>query len=164
MASLASAAHEGSVTNINVRSADSAISFTSALLILCAVADFNIRSSSLLRAALAAAIACCCPRGRILLASSAFPCDVWGSRACALALDGNAQEQASSGAEDDEPGDADREAMGDVARAIQGQGGVFDVSELLAEEGEGAAGKAALEQVIGGDFVTELMQVSRLLR
>ncbi len=156
VASVASAAHELSSTDVHP--ANSAISFTSALLILCAVADFNIRSSSLLRAALAAAIACCCPRGRIVLASSAFPCDVWGNRGQPPANGG--RHQASSTEDDDSASDAHAGGMGDVARAMQGQGFVVDVIELLADEGEDAAGRSAVAQSIGGDFVHQLMQVS----
>jgi hypothetical protein len=50
--------------------------------------------------------------------------------------------------------------MGDVARAMQGQGFVVDVIELLADESEDAAGRSAAAQSIGGDFVHQLMQVS----
>ncbi len=161
VAFVASAAHESSSINLNTnaRTAHSAVCFTSALLILCAVADFNIRSPSLLRSALAAAIACCCPRGRILLASSAFPCDIWGggrpARNC------NDREHIASVGEA-ELGDFEGGAMGEVARAVQGQGGVFDVSELLSDEGEGAASRVALAQCIGGEFVNQLMQVRPL--
>jgi hypothetical protein len=160
VASVASAAHESSNTDIDssISPADSAICFTSALLILCAVADFNIRSSPLLRSALAAAIACCCPRGRILLASSAFPCDVWGKRG--LAIERCVQSEASSGAEEDEIGDMHEGGLSEVARAIQGLGGVFDVDELLGDEVEGSSSRTAFAQVIGGDFINQLMQVS----
>ncbi len=160
IAAAATAAHEcsanafSSASGVCIGNMSSADSFCSALLILCAVADFNMRSSSLLRAALAAAIACCCPRGRILLASAAFPCEVWGK-------DGlNHENEASSEAEDEELGVAQDGGMRDVARAIRGQGGALDVSELIADESEAAGGRAALCSAIGGAFINQLMQVA----
>jgi hypothetical protein len=50
--------------------------------------------------------------------------------------------------------------MRDVALAIKGQGGVLDANELFADEGEGAVYRTALGHVIGGDFISHLMQVT----
>jgi hypothetical protein len=49
--------------------------------------------------------------------------------------------------------------MSDVALAIKGQGGVLDANELFADEGEGVVCRTALGHVIGGDFISHLMQV-----
>jgi hypothetical protein len=164
VSSVASAAHECSANSLNgiisgsIVTTNSADCFASALLILCAVADFNIRASSLLRAALTAAISCCCPRGRILLASAAFPCDIWGKEE--RAPDSN--DHASSGEEEQEIGNMLEGGMSDVARAIKGQGGVLEVGELLADGCEGTGSRAALAHVIGGGFLNQLMQVAEL--
>jgi hypothetical protein len=48
----------------------------------------------------------------------------------------------------------------DVARAIRGQGGALDVSELIADESEAEGGRAALCSAIGGAFINQLMQVA----
>lgn len=50
--------------------------------------------------------------------------------------------------------------MKDVARAIKGQGGVLEVSELLADGCEDTGSRAALAHVIGGGFLNQLMQVA----
>jgi hypothetical protein len=164
VAAAASSAHESSTSgfiSVGAGSGSSADCLASALLIMCAVADFNIRSSSLLRAALAAAIACCCPRGRILLASAAFPCDIWGGEGQAQGSDDD--DHVSSGAEEAEF-DGLHGGMSLVARAIKGLGGVRDVSELIADQGDCAGGRVALGQAIGGGFISQLMQVDHACR
>jgi hypothetical protein len=75
-------------------------------------------------------------------------------------MESRVQSEASSGAEEDGVGEVHRGGLSEVARAIQGLGGVFDVDELLGDEVEGASSRTAFAQVIGGDFVNQLMQVS----
>ena len=72
----------------------------------------------------------------------------------------NHENEASSEAEDEELGVAQDGGMRDVARAIRGQGGALDVSELIADESEAAGGSAALCSAIGGAFINQLMQVA----
>ncbi len=72
----------------------------------------------------------------------------------------NNEQDASSDEGDRNSGVAFQGAMRDVALAIKGQGGVLDANELFADEGEGAVYRTALGHVIGGDFISHLMQVT----